>query len=108
MIVSFETAALRTLCATQDAAERELGLADARSLLTILSDIEALDTANEFLELAVDDARVSASDEIEVTVGPERHAVLVPVGSRYLKHPDGSPDWSTVKYLKLTALPPRL
>ena len=51
MIVSFESPALRTLCASLEVAERELGTADAHSLLTILSDIEALDTANEFLEL---------------------------------------------------------
>ena len=107
MIVSFETPILRALCASLDAAERELGAADARSLLTILSDIEALDTANELMEIAVDDAKVSSSNEIEVTVGPEHFAVLVPVGSRYRQHPDGSPDWSTVKYLKLTALSSR-
>lgn len=107
MIVSFETPTLRALCASLDAAERELGAADARLLLTILSDIEALDTANEFLELAVDDARVSSSNVIEVTVGREHHAILVPVGARYRNKPDGSLDWSTVRYLKLTALLPR-
>ena len=106
MIVSFETPALRALCASLDAAERELGAAEARSLLTTLSDIEALDTANEFLELAADDARVLSSNAIEVTVGREHRAILVPVGVRYRKQPDGSPDWSTVRYLKLTALLP--
>jgi hypothetical protein len=107
VIVSFETPILRTLCASLEAAERALGATDARSLLTILSDIEALDTANELLELAADDARVSSCNEIEVIVGQEHYAVLVPVGLRYREHPDGSPDWSTVKYLKLTALLPR-
>ncbi|GJE42866.1 hypothetical protein [Methylobacterium soli] len=107
MIVSFETSALRALCASLDAAERELGADDARSLNTILSDIEALDTANEFLELAMDDARVLSSNAIEVAVGREHRAILVPVGVRYRIQPDGSPDWSTVRYLKLTALPPR-
>lgn len=104
MIVSFETPALRSLCASLDAAERELGADDARSLITTLSDIEALDTANEFLELAGDDARVLSSNAIEVTVGREHRAILVSVGVRYRRQPDGSPDWSTVRYLKLTAL----
>lgn len=103
MIVSFETTALRAICASLDAAVRKLGAAEARALLTTLSDIEALDTANEFLELAADDARVSSCNAIEVTVGREHRAILVPVGVRYRKQSDGSPDWSTVRYLKLTA-----
>lgn len=107
MIVSFETPALRALCTSLDTAERELGSTDARSLLTVLSDIEALDTANEFLELAGDDVRVLSSNAIEVTVGREHRAILMPVGVRYRRKPDGSPDWSTVRYLKLAALPQR-
>lgn len=107
MIVSFETPALRALCASLDTAERELGAAEARSLLTALSDIEALDTASEFLELAGDDVRVLSSNTIEVTVVRDNRAILTPVGVRYRRQPDGSPDWSTVRYLKLTALPPR-
>jgi hypothetical protein len=108
VIVSFETSALRALCASLDAAERELGAGDARSLITSLSDIEALDTANEFVALMADDARVSSENAIEVAVGREHRAILVPVGVRYRKQPDGSPDWSTVRYLKMTALTLRL
>lgn len=108
MIVSFETTALRAICANLDAAECELGAHDAQSLFVILSDIEALETANEFLELAAEDATVSSSNEIEVTVGREHRAILVPVGMRYRTLPGGSPDWATVQRLKLTALSPRL
>lgn len=106
MIVSFETPALRATCANLDAAERHLGAADARSLIAILSDMEALETANEFLELAVDDATVSSSNAIEVTVGRGHRAILVPVGTRFQSQSDGSPDWTTVRRLKLTALSP--
>jgi hypothetical protein len=104
LIISFKTKELRQACSSLLAAEKLLGRADAQRLIAVLSDIEAMETADELLQIFGAITRIAVDNSIELAVGAHHRATFVAAGVRFRVGVDGVPDWTTVRRLKLTDL----
>lgn len=101
MIVSFQTKELLVVCSNLEAAEKRLGPELARILTVQLADVEAADHAGELLDLLADGAEIVGENSVVLWVGKDHRATFVPVGTFGRREPNGTPDWPTVRRLKL-------
>lgn len=104
MIVSFGTARLKEICLVLSEAEVALGTVNAKALVSIIADIEALENAEEVLDLMDGTVQVKDDDTLEIVFGSNYCAHLVPVGMRFQRSGNGQIIWSTVARLKVTAI----
>jgi hypothetical protein len=106
MIVSFHTKQLHDCCYVASVAEAELGSTHGEALRALIADAEALETAEELIELRTPDASVNSDDSLSVRIGAEWRARFVAVGQEFSRDVEGRAVWSSVRRLKLVALEP--
>jgi hypothetical protein len=105
MIVSFQTADLRNCCCKADVAEKKLGTTHAEALGSVISEAEASETAEDFIELYKPED-VDQGDSLLVTIGAGYQARFVAAGQAFSRVGEGATDWSTVRRVKLVELEP--
>ncbi|WP_055049018.1 hypothetical protein [Devosia sp. A16] len=101
VIISFDTEELKQRCCEYAVAEQAYGAANARALFAAISDAEANETVQDWMDLAGDAITIEKHCSLILSFGSELHASLIPVGTRFEKADDGSVKWQTVQRLKL-------
>jgi hypothetical protein len=105
LIVSFNTQELRDCCASLERAEAVIGSAHAQELISVLSDAEAAETAEEFIELyAPHVARDGAS--ISLPIGIQYRLTFVAIGANVARSEGACLDWRAVRRVKVMDLSP--
>jgi hypothetical protein len=106
MIVSFQSEELHDCCCYGGLAEERLGSAHAQALATLIAEAEAVETADELLQLREHFASLEIDDSLLADVGTEYRARFVPIGQEVIRNAEGKVDWSSVRRLKLVGLEP--
>lgn len=104
MIISFGTARLKGICLVLSEAEVALGTVNAKALVSIIADIEAHENAEDMLDFMGDMVQERGDHTLEISLGGNFCALLVPVGTRFERNVNGQVIWSTVERLKVTAI----
>jgi hypothetical protein len=106
VIVSFQEKELHDCSYIAAVAEKKLGSVLAQALATLISDAEAVETADELLELRRPAAFFDSEDSLFVSIGAECRARFVAVGHEFNRDEEGRTVWSSVRRIKLVALEP--
>lgn len=85
-------------------AEVALGTVNAKALVSIIADIEAHENAEDMLDFMGDMVQERGDQMLEISLGGNFCALLVPVGTRFGRNVNGQVIWSTVERLKVTAI----
>lgn len=104
MVISFDTSDLQECCCEFAAAESKFGYSDARSLMTMLADLEAFNNGSEILDLYGSNAIHEENASIVLEFGSNFQAKFVPVGRRFEIDAQGWVKWQTVSRLKLMCI----
>lgn len=102
--VSFEDQNLHDVCVELERAEQLLGSIHAAALVTLISDIMALDHAEQLMDFLGDDVEVSVDDSLIVSIGTEYRVTMVVAGQRHRRDEARRIVWATVTRLKLTQI----
>lgn len=104
MIVSFNSKDVHDCCCDFEIAEANLGSINARALVTILADIEALENAGELLDFFGEDSAYTANEILCVVIGSEYDVKLAAVGNRFVQDEEHRTDWGSVTRLKVVEI----
>lgn len=99
--VSFHDALLHDICTDLDRAEKHYGRVEAQALVTLISEAQALENAQELIDLHDGDIFVLEDDSLCVVISADYGAAFVAVGTRFGRSDDGRIQWDSVTRLKL-------
>lgn len=103
MIVSFRTQEMRDRCASLEQAEAMVGPAHAQDLITLLSDVEATETAADLIDLYAPNVVVEGHT-IALLIGTKCRLTFVAIGRAITDSLTGDLDWREVQRLKLVEI----
>ena len=101
LVISYETQNLRDSCLSLENAESSYGSLQAQELIEILADADAVDDAEEFIELYSGSDCVVVKDSISLKIGSEYSMTLTAIGENMQVTVTGEIVWSSVTRLKL-------
>jgi hypothetical protein len=104
VIVSFQSEKLHDCCCQASLAEEALGSAHAQDLATLIAEAEAVETADEFLQLRAPLAHITEDDSLLAEVGADYAARFVAAGQEFTRDEEGKIVWSSVRRVKLVTL----
>jgi hypothetical protein len=103
VIVSFESRELQATCLEIATAEDRLGAAHAQALITLISELEAFQHAEEAIGF-IGNAEVRKDDSLVIPVGSRYLATFVAVGAQVRNNRPERTPWSDVSRLKIVAI----
>lgn len=103
VIISFDTGELKRCCCEYEVAEATYGPLNARALFTAISDAEAMNNAQEWVEFFEGEV-IQQDSSLMLAFASELFAILIPVGTKFEKADDGAVKWQTVQRLKLVQI----
>ena len=102
MIVSFGSRRLRELCSYLHEAYRWLGITHGQALIRLISDIEALQNADELLKYFGPAASpITERDMIIIEIGTKYKGEFLALGAKIRRDADERIEWSSVHRVKL-------
>lgn len=104
MQISYATADLKGCCLYRDVAEQRFGRVYADRLVTDLADAEAFENVEEWHEFLGGNVTINNDDSFEVAIGSRYTATFVSVDKNVIMTDAGRIDWSSVEFVKLTAI----
>jgi hypothetical protein len=104
MQISYGTADLKYCCLNRDVAEQRFGRTYADRLVTELADAEAFENVQEWHEILGGNVTINEDESFEVAIGSSYTATFVSVDQNVALTDAGRIDWSSVEFVKLTAI----
>lgn len=97
LTISFISAEWKQICASIEAAQREMGAQSASDLMTFLAEAESMPNAAELLDFRGEEVR--GGDSLSFAIGSDYRATLTVVGKKPTRKPGGEIDWSSVQHM---------
>jgi hypothetical protein len=104
MQISFATPDLKRCCLRREIAEERYGRTYADRLVSEIADAEAFDNVGEWHEILGGNVTILADDSFNVAMGSDYVAAFVSVDENAVADADGKIDWTSVEFIKLTAI----
>jgi hypothetical protein len=104
IVVTYGSEQLREDCLRAEAAEQAFGPGYAQSVLSLIADIEALETGSELLDFYGTTATILPDDSLTISFGAHYAATFVTVGDRVRRDDQGRIAWGSVQRLKLVTI----
>jgi hypothetical protein len=104
MQISFATAALKDCCLKREVAEVQYGRIYADRLVSEIADAEAFDNVQEWIDFLGGNAVINQNGSFNVPIGSRYLATFVSVDANTEHNEDGHIMWSSVEFIKLTAI----
>lgn len=102
MQISYGTHELKECCLKWEVAENCFGRTYADSLVTMLAEAEAFDTAGQWHNFLGDVVTICDNNSFQVRIGSRYTAQFISVDENVAQ--DDHIDWGTVEYIKLTEI----
>jgi len=104
MQISFATADLKLCCLNREIAEKLYGRTYADRLVSEIADAEAFDNVQEWLDFLGGIAVIETDDSFQVPIGSRYVATFVSVDLNVQSDAAGRIVWTSVEFIKLTAI----